>query len=36
MIVLARPRRDPSSAVLDVLLLLDAFGRDPDEVVVRP
>ena len=39
MVIFAHPHQDPSSAVLDVLELLDAFVRDPDEeciAVVQP
>ena len=39
MIIFAHPHQDPSGAVLDVLELLDAFFRDPDEesiAVVQP
>ena len=39
MVIFAHPHQDPSSAVLNVLELLDAFVRDPDEeciAVVQP
>ena len=39
MIIFAHPHQDPSSAVLNVLELLDAFVEDPDEeciAVVQP
>ncbi len=39
MIIFAHPHQDPSSTVLNVLQLLQAFARDPDEeriTIVQP
>ncbi len=39
MIIFAHPHQDPSSTVLNVLQLLEAFARDPDEersTIVQP
>lgn len=39
MIIFAHPHQDPNSTVLNVLQLLEAFARDPDEehiTIVQP